>query len=274
MSPTIYQVNMIGGSGVTPLFMSNFAGSDWTDNGKWEVVSGTNHNTYLLVFTTSLDADVPGGRGLRHIGTVGNNFFNVAGITSGYRPANVDVGGSITWRWYHKMVDGIDQDSNYHPLGWSNSTGSPPPWALITYQGYGSGNFEPRMAISGHAETSPFDTSASILLASDVWYRWEITWTRTGTSTWTCAGFRIYNASNTLILDAEDMKENFGLGPATLQDLPFTNSDVQGASEFCGWGNGLSGTITGTLEADRYAGVAAGSGVLVNIPYGYFDGEV
>ena len=251
-------------SGPTADFSSVFAGSTWTDNGQWEVINGSNHGTYLLVFTTGVDADVPGGRGLRNIGTNGDNFWNEAGIVSGSRPPVPAVGETITWRFYHKIISG-DLDGDYHPGGWNNNLGSLPgtDWPILAWTSSG-GSWQPQLRFSSgsngaHSPAENYDLSAN------VWYRYEYNITRTGTSTWTW-DFRVYNPAGTELLNETDLLDNNGSGTA-LGTKTFTVAQG-GEILFLGFGNGL-GSISGTHEQDRWAAIVAvtDAAAAVDIPY-------
>ena len=256
-------------AGVTPLFFSNFAGSDYTDNGKWTLSEGT--GAYLGIFTTVLDADVPGGRGLNLIGGNGNTFRNVVNITT--PPATLTVGNSITWRWYHKVVEGDVGDFNYHPQGFGHNLGSPPSFALLTYALGGGGTSQPQLNFPTGVTGKPWATNAQVITHNN-WYRYELTWLYISTNTWNIK-FRIYNLAGTLIADETTFLSDFGNPSGTqLGALTYTNSNIAMASKWNGFSNGLSGVSGASHEQDRWAGIAAGAGDLVNIPYGYFEGEI
>jgi PKD repeat protein len=248
-----------------PAFVSNFAGSTWGDNGKWEAVGGSNHNAYLQIFTTSLDANVPGGRGLRTIGTVGHNFWNVIRVAPGSQPRTPAVGETITWRFYYKLISG-DGDGDYHPIDWgTNLLNSSPNFAVFKFVWFG-GAWQPQIEISGAPR--PWYATANSVLAPNTWYRFEVGWNRTGSSSWTVS-YRIYGPNGALIVDTDDMLGNFGTEQNNrLSTMTFSNSSAVRSTQLEIGSPGVGGMVGSTHEAERYAAIAAFVGApVVNVPF-------
>ena len=270
--PVINQIRMgSAGGSVIAAFSSVFAGSTYTDNGKWREMCGFNDPAVASVFTTTLDADVPGGRGLRIAGNNGNNFWLNFMPFDSVRPATPAIGDAITWRWYYKIIGG-DGDGNYHPTAWGGSTGSPPSsscggmvtdsvGALITYEGGGGWNIQIEFWDQGGASTNYETTGAP--LADSTWYRHEVTWKRETSNTWTST-LRIWNLAGTQVVGDADVTVE---GPSTDRwaDATFTKTSSNWATRFTGWGNGVGTVVAG--EQDRWAAIVAVSDLVSNIPY-------
>jgi PKD repeat protein len=253
----------------SPAFISNFEGSTWSDNGKWEAVGGSNHNTYLQIFTSSVDGAVPSGRGMRTRGPTsgqnGDDFWNVIRVAPGSQPPTPAVGQTITWRWYYKLISG-DGDGDYHPIDWgTNLLNSSPNFAVFKFVWF-AGAWQPQIEISGAPR--PWYATATSILAPNVWYRFEIGWNRTGTSSWTMT-YRIYGPTGTLLVNTSDMLGNFGTETNNrLSTMTFSNGSPARSAMFEIGSPGVGGLSGNPHEAERYAAIAAFVGApVVNVPF-------
>lgn len=260
-------ITLDAGSAPTILFASQFAdelvGSPSYDNGTWFSGYGFLTPSVYQRFTSSLDADLPGAYGYRIIGNNGDAFLANFQPSSGVEPSPPAVGESITWRWYHKMIQTVD--ANYHPMAFGGNTVSPTPATVLTYYGTGSYTLGFDFAAGEMTGGGELYNAPSGIMTVGNWYQYEIVITRLTTNTWTFHP-RVFNAAGTMIAEPSDFLENFGNGPPSLASDIWTHSTPETMMQFTWGSNGLS-NVSGTVEEDRWAAIACFEGEQLNVPY-------
>ncbi|MDH3208737.1 MAG: PKD domain-containing protein, partial [Gemmatimonadota bacterium] len=257
--------------GVVAEWYSLFEGSTWKDNGKWVNWAGGGTqdvaaDQIFSIFTTSLDPDVPGGRGWRsqQVNGITGAMWQALNNTSG--PSQPAVGEVTTWRHFTKIVNG-DTDGNYHSVGFGSQglSSSGADGGVWTWVGTGGRPFDSYWADADGAWWG------DVALPNDEWLRFEYNWERLSSTTWNLQ-IRVYNEAGTLIADQEDWNAgNPGM------DFPKTNSGITAATvTLMEIGvPGLGSVPAGGYEMERHAAFAAitDSVAHVNMPYGYFSHE-
>jgi hypothetical protein len=198
-------------------------------------------------------------------GQNGDDFWNVIRVAPGSQPPTPAVGQTITWRWYYKLISG-DGDGDYHPIDWgTNLLNSSPNFAVFKFVWF-AGAWQPQIEISGAPR--PWYATATSILAPNVWYRFEIGWNRTGTSSWTMT-YRIYGPTGTLLVNTSDMLGNFGTETNNrLSTMTFSNGSPARSAMFEIGSPGVGGLSGNPHEAERYAAIAAFVGApVVNVPF-------
>lgn len=268
-----------GGGAVVAEFYSIFEGADWRDNGKWQYQGGNGSgdpDDIFSIFTTSLDPDVPGGRGWRsqQFSTWFAEMWQVLENAPGSRPSVPAVGEVTSWRHFTKII-GSDPDGDYHSVGFGtgnllSSAGAG--GAIWTWVGGGS-PVQGRLEVAGSAETQPHSTSTSVI-PRDEWCRFEYNWARVATSTWDL-DIRIYNEAGTLIASETTILENFGSGPDDLDGDVITFGTASQRTIMEIGVPGLGSVQAPGYEMERHAAFAAITDSVAHgpMPYGYFSHE-
>ena len=233
-------------------FVADWAGSDWRDNGTWTATAGANHDAYLQVFGTEVDPDVPGGRGMRVVGNSSHSFWNVANPSN--PPRTPQVGETITWEFWHKIVQG-DGDGNFHPHGLGTAALNSQPSFLVATYAQISGAWQPQMKLTNSGtKYAPDDFTFRLL--SNVWYRHLWIVSRVGQDEWTMS-WVIYDSAGRQLIDGSEFTDEFGSGTEPLSTVVFRTSNAHHAALFEGFNNGVGGVLSAPHESERYGPIRA-----------------
>jgi hypothetical protein len=203
---------------LTPVFFSDWAtqtpgttAAAKTDSSKWN-------------YGTPIGGSVVASTGLGFPATMANVFLAPWNTASGWaflRKTDMSVpavGDSRYYRWYFRMViaDGT-ADNQTHPVqdGFDAPSSN---WEFVPTNTGAAGTWRPD--IWYNAASYPGKRwESNTQLNKNQTYRFEVRITRTATTTFT-SSFRVYNSSNTLVLDDSNfMREDSG-GSVNLSSQP------------------------------------------------------